>query len=370
VPLTIRRIQRHAELVDALRFSERLYRDHADWARRPARLWALRLRPFLRSERVVFFAAYQDAEVVGTLSVQRDNETAWFGHVQAIDAPGVLSSLWEAVEAQALSWGASDLRGPRDLSRFEYVGLTVDGHERMAPLLQDHHGPWLAPALEALGLQRDHDVLAYEIRLFEEDGRERAIPDVLRRKADAVRLPNLEVRSARWRSVRADLDAVHEVLNESYQTVPEVQPMPRASFMVLGRAFLAATDPELVQLAFVDGRPAAFCVVLPELHEALLRPTGWRRHLPGPWRHLPSRRRIHSVAFKLIGVRTDLRGSGLHAKLIEAVVHGARRAGYDRIDGSVIDERNKPMRAVVEGAGMKVYRRYRFYRKPLATPTG
>jgi hypothetical protein len=43
------------------------------------------------------------------------------------------------------------------------------------------------------------------------------------------------------------------------------------------------------------------------------------------------------------------------------VVDGARRAGYGRIDGSVIDERNKPMRAVVEGAGMQVYRRYRFY---------
>lgn len=360
--LRIQRIQRHRDLVEALRLPGRLYEDHPDWARRPPRVWALRLGGPIRSGRVVFFAAYRGSEVVGTLSVQRAHDTAWFGHLQAEDDPEILPQLWDAVEAQARQWGATSLKGPRDLTRFEYVGLTIEGHDRMAPLMQDHHGPWLQGAVEALGMERHHDVLAYEILLYGPDGRETPIPERLLQKAAAVDLPELVVRRARWRSVESDLRAVHEVLNESYQTVPDVDdPMPWRTFQLLGHAFLAATDTELVQLAFVEGRPAAFCIVLPELNEALVR----RRGLFG---RLPSPRRIHSVGFKLIGVRTDLRGTGLHAKLIEAVVHGARRAGYDRIDGSVIDERNGPMRAVVEGAGMDVYRRYRFYRKDL-TPT-
>jgi len=53
------------------------------------------------------------------------------------------------------------------------------------------------------------------------------------------------------------------------------------------------------------------------------------------------------------------------------VVKGVRDAGYTRIDGSLIDERNGPMRAVVEGIGMTVYRRYRFYQRDVGgTPAG
>ena len=66
-----------------------------------------------------------------------------------------------------------------------------------------------------------------------------------------------------------------------------------------------------------------------------------------------------------IGVLEEHRGSGLHAKLVVDVIEGARRAGYERIDASVIDERNKPMRGVVEGAGMDVYRRFRFFERPV-----
>ena len=51
--------------------------------------------------------------------------------------------------------------------------------------------------------------------------------------------------------------------------------------------------------------------------------------------------------------------------MIQQIVRGAQRAGYTRMDGSVIDERNKPMRGVVEGLGMTVYRRYRFFQTPV-----
>ncbi|MFT6147305.1 MAG: hypothetical protein ACJAV2_005203 [Myxococcota bacterium] len=53
--------------------------------------------------------------------------------------------------------------------------------------------------------------------------------------------------------------------------------------------------------------------------------------------------------------------------MILAVVDGVRKAGYDRVDGSLIDERNKPMRGVVEGIGMKVYRTYRFFERTVVS---
>ena len=59
----------------------------------------------------------------------------------------------------------------------------------------------------------------------------------------------------------------------------------------------------------------------------------------------------------------EYRGTGLHALLIREAIHGIRIAGYGRLEASLIDERNGPMRKIVEGAGMTVYRRYRVYER-------
>ena len=61
------------------------------------------------------------------------------------------------------------------------------------------------------------------------------------------------------------------------------------------------------------------------------------------------------------GVLPEHRGSGLHAALIRAAIEGVRTAGYQRLEASLVDERNGPMRAIVVGAGMQIYRRYRIY---------
>ena len=38
-------------------------------------------------------------------------------------------------------------------------------------------------------------------------------------------------------------------------------------------------------------------------------------------------------------------------------------AGYERLEGSLVDERNTKMRNVAEHAGMEIYRRYRIYER-------
>jgi GNAT superfamily N-acetyltransferase len=188
------------------------------------------------------------------------------------------------------------------------------------------------------------------------------VPASFRAKADAVDVPGLVVRAARRRTMGRDLVLAHEVLNTAFQTVPDVAPMPRAAFVSLGRTYLAIANPQLLQIATVNDRPVGFAACFPELNEAIvdahgsLFPLGWARVARGL-------RRVKTASFKMIGVIPDLRGTGLHAKLITHVVDGVRNAGYQRVEASVIDERNGPMRAVVEGIGMTVYRRYRFYER-------
>jgi GNAT superfamily N-acetyltransferase len=142
--------------------------------------------------------------------------------------------------------------------------------------------------------------------------------------------------------------------------------MPRAQFLHLGRAFLVFAGRSMVQIATVDGRPAGFAVCLPDLNEAIQRARG--RVLPFGWaRMLAALPGTRTASFKLIGVMPEFRGTGLHARLIREIVLAVQRAGYRRIEGSLIDERNLPMRAVVEGIGMEICRRYRVYERPITS---
>lgn len=351
----------------------RLYADDPCWVGVPG-VWQRSryhpANPFFRDAELVLFAARRSGELLGTISVLRDahfgadpaERVAWFGNLECAEDEAVADALIEAAVRRARAWGAHVLRGGRDLTRFEFVGVTVQGFDRLPPMLQGQHLRHYPRLLEARGFTAHHDVLAYERELCLADGSPAPLPDGLAREAAACQVPGLVVRRLRYRSLESDLRAAHQVLNEAYTTVPDVRPMPLSAFLGMGRAIACLSRRDLVQLAFVGDRPVAFTMCLPELNEALVHGRG--RYLgPGGLRALLGWTRVRTAAFKLIGVVPDLRGRGLHARMIVEVVRGARRAGFTRVDGSVIDERNKPMRAVVEGAGMEIYRRYRFFQR-------
>ncbi|TNE85960.1 MAG: hypothetical protein EP330_23785 [Deltaproteobacteria bacterium] len=324
--------------------------------------------PFFDECTLKLFLARRGGAVVGSISAlldprfveHRGEKTCFFGFFECIDDHEVAEALIARVREQARAWGMERVRGPRNLTRVEDVGLTVEGFDTRPPFMVLQHPPYYQRLLEAAGFAKHHDVLAYDIDLFDAEGHPKPLPPKLASKAAACDIPGLEVRRVRYRSVNHDLRLAHTCFVEAYRSVPETTPMPLDQFVSLGKAFLLIAQRDMIQLATVNGEAAGFTVCVPELNEAFAEvggkvlPLGWARFLRGM-------RHVRTASFKLIGVLPEYKGTGLHAKLIEGTIAGVRRAGFTRLEGSVIDERNGPMRAVVEGAGLEVYRRYRFY---------
>ncbi|MEQ1507798.1 MAG: GNAT family N-acetyltransferase [Myxococcota bacterium] len=371
--LRVRRVESSEDLSAALALPARLHAEDPSWVAPIDWIRRRRTRAFLRSGSLALFVAERDGRVVGTISALRDKaferdkaeKVAWFGYFETEDDPAVAEALFAAATDTARGWGATHLRGPRDLTRFEHVGLTVEGHDTVPPFLQGHHPRYVQPLVEAAGFVRHHDVLAYDISVRDPSGARRTIPPHVRAKADEVDIPGLEVRQAHRRSMGHDLRQAHAVLNTAFQTVPDVAPMPQAAFVSIGRPYLLVADTGLLRIATVNGEPVGFAACFPDINEAVgrangsLLPLGWARVAAGL-------RHARTASFKLLGVVPQYRGTGLHARLIADVLEGVLAAGYERVEASVIDERNGPMRGVVEHIGMSVYRRYRFYERAVA----
>ncbi|MCB9778465.1 MAG: GNAT family N-acetyltransferase [Alphaproteobacteria bacterium] len=373
LPIDVQEIDRAdpRAIEKVLAFWHFLYRDDPCWVPPLAEVLTRRLdpgHPFFHDATLHLYVARRGDELVGTISSLRDlrherhkgEKVAFFGFFECIDEPAVAEALVERVRADARAWGAEVLRGPRNLSRVEEVGITVEGHDIPPPLLASHHPRSYQRLVEALGFEKHHDVLAYHRMLVEPDGSPTPIPEKLRERAVGCDIPGLVVRRARYRSLDHDLSLAHEVFVDAFRDVPENTPMPRDQFVALGRVFVLFSSRHLMQLATVDGRAAGFCICVPELNEAVIRAHG--KLLPLGWARLAEGlRHVRTVSFKLIGVMPEFRGRGLNARLILAAVEGAQAAGYERVEGSLIDERNGASRGTVEGLELSVYRRYRIY---------
>jgi GNAT superfamily N-acetyltransferase len=368
-PVFIRQVQSAEDVAAFVAFADDIYR------RDPHRVAPIRslLRRRLAGRiagpdpSMKLLLAERRGEVLGTVSVLRDRRhqehraepVAFFGFFESIDDQAVADALIAAAASHARALGATKLRGPRNFSRVEPVGVLVEGFQTAPPMLAAHQPDYYGRLLQDAGLAPHHDVLAYDTPLLHPDGSKRAVPERLVKQADAVQIPGLAVRDASWRMIR-DLRLAHRVFVEAFRDVPDNTPMPLLQFVAVGWLFLLFTDRRMLQIATVDGRAAGFALCFPELNEAVrlargrLLPWGWLRILRG----VP---KVKTASFKLIGVMPEFRRSGLHARMIQRALEAVQRIGFDRLEASLIDERNGPSRALVERGGMAVYKRYRLY---------
>ena len=167
-----------------------------------------------------------------------------------------------------------------------------------------------------------------------------------------------------------DFAILRDIYNDAWSQNWGFVPFTETEFRAMARDLVHLIDPEFIQIAEVDGEPAAMIVILPNLNAAItdlngrLLPFGWLKLL---WRlkaTYPSTARI-----PLMGVRkrhqSSLVGTALTYLLIDALRQPVIRRGVTEVELSWILEDNTPMRHVIESLGGEVYKRYRVYQKTL-----
>lgn len=366
----VRRAQREA----FLGVPRRVYHDDPHWIE-PLRV---ERRMHLSARNPVFghmdwqaWVATVDGEPVGRITAQIDRlhrqrygaDSGHFGMLEAIDDDAVFAHLFRAAESWLAQRGARRVTGPFNLSINEECGLLIDGFDTPPVVMMGHARPYYARHIEAHGYAPAKDLLAYRVNT------DFQWPEVMRSLA-AHYGEHIRVRPMRRKELKQELEVLRDIFNDAWSGNWGFVPFTEAEFRELGNSLRLLVPADFIQVAEVDGEPAAFIVMLPNINEAIrdldgrLLPLGWAKLL---WRlklHSPSSGRV-----PLMGVRRRYQHSRLGPALAFAVIGAVQtpsmRAGIREVELSWILEDNAGMRHILDALGSEAYKRYRLYEKCL-----
>jgi len=353
-----------------LRLPQRLYAGDPNWVaplelELRQRLWGG--NPFHQHAAVQTWVALSGGTAVGRISAQfdrlqqqfHDDSAGSFGLIEADDDPAVAAALLDAAAAWLRAQGARRIRGPLNLSVNEECGLLVDGFDTPPSIMMGHARPYYDALLRGWGLEKARDLLAYRV------APDFVAPRVMTRLAESI-AAQVTVRPMRRADKARELAILRDIFNDAWSENYGFVPFTEAEFEEIGQLLTLLLPDDYVQIAEVEGEPAAFIVGMPNIHEITARlrgrllPFGWLRLLWGVKVRHPRSARV-----PLMGVRKKYQhsrlGPGLAFLVIDAVRKGFCARGVREVELSWILEDNSGMRSIIEAIGGEIYKRYRIY---------
>lgn len=328
--------------------------------------------PFFEHASWQAWVARRDGKLVGRISAQIDqlhqqrygDHTGYFGMIEAEENPETFAALFQHAENWLREQGMQRVCGPFNLSINEEVGLLVEGFDTPPRIMMGHAPSYAGAMVEACGYRTVQNLLAYDIH---PDFEAPKVMTSLARRASK----HIKVRPFNRKNMAADLEVIREVFNDAWSENWGYVPWTDAEFKDIGEMLMLLMDDDLIQIAELDGRPAAFIVAMPNVNEAArdlngsLLPFGWAKLL---WRlkvGFPKTARV-----PLMGVRKEYQhtrqGPTLAFMVIDAVRKALHQRGVTSVEMSWILEGNEGMRNIIEVIGGEVYKRYRMYEKDLS----
>jgi len=373
-PLQIVKVETRKDLNDFIRLLWPLYKDDPAWV--PPLILDRRMQlapnnPYFAHASFSSWVAYRDARPVGRISAQVDqlhleqhqDATGFFGMLESEDNSETFQTLLATAENWLRKKGMRRVAGPYNLSINQELGLLVEGFDTPPVVMMGHARPYYAGRIEENGYRQEKDLLAYIIDVDSKPSR--AMQAVMARAQNRV-----ATRFLRKSDFKAELNIIRDIFNDAWSQNWGFIPWTNAEFQHLGKDLKMLVDEDLVSIASVEGEPAAFMVILPNINEAIRDLKG--RLLPFGWLKLLWRLKVQypkTARIPLMGVRSRYHDSILGATLAFSMFASLQppviKRGIKQVELSWILEDNKGMRNIIEALNGRVYKTYRIYRKEL-----
>lgn len=335
------------------------------------RLHYSKFNPFFKHGEWQAWVAYKNNKPVGRISAQIDSlhqqyhgeDAGHFGSMECINDRDVFSKLILQAETWLAARHIRYISGPFSHSINQECGVLVDGFDSPPVVMMPHSPRWYGGLLEQQGYQPVKDLLAYWVKVDFEIPR--IMQMLIRKYSKQVRL-----RPLNRKIFQQEIEILRDIFNDAWSDNWGFIPFTEAEFAELGSSLRLFVQDDFIQVAEVNGVPAAFIIVLPNLNEVFAKLNG--KLFPLGWIKLIKQikdQKILTGRVPLMGVRKQFHNTPLGMALAYMVIYAPRQAvlnrGIKEVELSWILEDNKAMRNILDSIDSHQYKRFRIYGKEL-----
>lgn len=380
--LTIRPVETKKDRKIFIDLPFRLYADDPNWVP-PLKSEALGLitpekNGWFSHAKAQLFLAEEDGRVVGRISAHIDTLALTMPPEQGF-GPGVgqwglmeaeRQDIFQALLARTEQWlrdqGMTRAVGPISMSIWEEPGLLIDGYDHPPTIMMGHAKREYRGWIEWAQYRPIKQLMTYEVDITKQ------FPPIVQRIIKSgEKNPRIVIRKVDKTKFAEEAAIILAILNDAWKDNWGFVPLTPPEVKDVGVKLKPIVYNDLIMIAEVDGKPAAFMITLPDLNEAIkplngsLLPFGWAKLLL--WLRKPKSR---TVRVPLMGVVKELQASRLASQLAFMMIEYIRRASvehYGAVRGEIgwILDDNQGMRSIAETIESRVNKVYQVYEKTL-----
>ena len=317
-----------------------------------------------------YWLAIRDGAIVGRVAaiLNQPHIQKWgqrylrFGWLDFIDDPQVSAALLQAVEAWAKETSMEAVHGPLGFTDMDREGMLVEGFDELATLATLYNHPYYPVHMEKLGYAKDIDWVEYEISMPAEPDEKIARMAAIVMKRNKFHL--LEVRDKK--ELLQHAGELFQLLENEYKLLYGTVPLTPRQVQAYIKQYFGFIQPEFVPMVYNEkNEMVAFGIALPSLSRALQQSHG--RLFPFGFIYLlKALRRNERADLYLVAVKSEYRGSGANAILMNSMYEVFRRLGVRKIETNPELETNQLVQGQWKYFETRQHKRRRVFIKKLA----
>jgi GNAT superfamily N-acetyltransferase len=357
-----------------IRFPWKVYQGNPNWVpplkSEVKSILSEKRNPFFHHAEVACFLARKNGVTLGRIAAIIDrnhikfhNEPAgFFGFFECLPDCAVARELLCSAASWLKERGIEIMRGPMNPSTNDECGFLLEGFDSPPMIMMTYTPAYYLDYMERCGLTKSKDLYAYIVVI-----KDVAAGGRLEKLASAVksRIPGLTVRPADMKRFQQEVEAVKVIYNSAWSRNWGFVPMTDAETESMAKKLKPLIVPELMIMAEMNGKPAAFFVAVPDYNQVLGKVNG-RLDPLGIAKFLWYSRKISDIRILTMGVKEEYRKKGIEGLLYLEAFKAAMKKGYGRAEMSWILEDNVLMQRGCELMGGKLYKKYRIYEKNIS----
>jgi hypothetical protein len=326
--------------------------------------------PYYKLADLALFIARRDNIVIGRIAAIVDrnyndyNKTAvgFFGFFECIDHDYTAQLLFKIAGDWLKEKGMNKVIGPTNPSFFDPIGTLIEGFEHPNRILMPYNWAYYDRLIKSAGLEKSIDLLAFGINrnVIKNERYARGVEIVKKRQ------PNIKIRKMDFKQIDKEVKIIHEIYNKAWASNWGYAPLPLELLQHSASDLKMIADPDLAIVAEDNGRPVAFSITLPDIHEVFRKIGNGRLFPTGIFTLIMNKSKVKGLRTALAGVLPEYRSIGVDVLMHHEVIANAYNKSYDSAEWSWVLENNVAMIRLAERAGAFIEKRYRMYEKALS----